>query len=169
LSVTPLQLAHAYATIGAGGIRRPISFERVTGPVQGERVLDPKVCADLIQMMEQVVEKGGTATRAALIGYRVSGKTGTAFKSIAGGYSTDKIMAVFAGLVPASHPKLATVVVIDEPSRDMQEMSILAQGGTVAAPVFASVMSGALRLMDVPPDDLQNVPAATLVQASDTQ
>jgi cell division protein FtsI (penicillin-binding protein 3) len=167
LSVTPLQLAHAYATIGAGGIRRPISFERVTGPVPGERVLDPKVCADLIQMMEQVVEKGGTATRAALIGYRVSGKTGTAFKSIAGGYSTDKIMAVFAGLVPASHPKLATVVVIDEPSRDVQQVGILAQGGTVAAPVFSSVMAGSLRLMDIPPDDLQNVPATTLVQASE--
>ena len=167
LSVTPLQLAHAYATIGAGGIRRPISFERVTGPVPGERVLDPKVCADLIQMMEQVVEKGGTATRAALIGYRVSGKTGTAFKSIAGGYSTDKIMAVFAGLVPASHPKLATVVVIDEPSRDVQQVGILAQGGTVAAPVFSSVMAGSLRLMDIPPDDLQNVPATTLVQSSE--
>ena len=168
LSVTPLQLAHAYATIGAGGIKRPISFERVSGPVPGEQVLDPKVAHELVQLMEQVVEKGGTATRASLIGYRVSGKTGTAFKSIAGGYSTDKIMAVFAGLVPASHPKLATVVVIDEPSRDVQEVGVLAQGGTVAAPVFASVMSGALRLMDVPPDDLQNVPAATLVQASDT-
>jgi cell division protein FtsI (penicillin-binding protein 3) len=168
LSVTPLQLAHAYATIGAGGVKRPISFERVSGPVPGEQVLDPKVARTLIQLMEQVVEKGGTATRASLIGYRVSGKTGTAFKSIAGGYSTDRIMAVFAGLVPASHPKLATVVVIDEPSRDLRQGGTLAQGGTVAAPVFASVMSGALRLMDVPPDDLQNVPAATLVQANDT-
>jgi cell division protein FtsI (penicillin-binding protein 3) len=168
LSVTPLQLAHAYATIGAGGIKRPISFERISGPVHGEQVLDPKVAHELVQLMEQVVEKGGTATRAQLIGYRVSGKTGTAFKSIAGGYSTDKIMAVFAGLVPASHPKLATVVVIDEPSRDAQQVGYLAQGGTVAAPVFSSVMSGALRLMDVPPDDLQNVPAATLVQANDT-
>jgi cell division protein FtsI (penicillin-binding protein 3) len=170
LSVTPLQLAHAYATIGAGGVKRPLTFERVTGPVPGDQVLDPKVAHELVQLMEQVVEKGGTATRASLIGYRVSGKTGTAFKSIAGGYSTDRIMAVFAGLVPASHPKLATVVVIDEPSRDMHEVGgVLAQGGTVAAPVFASVMSGALRLMDVPPDDLQNVPAATLVQASDIQ
>jgi cell division protein FtsI (penicillin-binding protein 3) len=167
LSVTPLQLAHAYATIGAGGVKRPISFERVSGPVPGEQVLDPKVAHELVQLMEQVVEKGGTATRASLIGYRVSGKTGTAFKSIAGGYSTDRIMAIFAGLVPASHPKLATVVVIDEPSRDMHEVSTLAQGGSVAAPVFASVMSGALRLMDVPPDDLQNVPAATLVQTSE--
>jgi cell division protein FtsI (penicillin-binding protein 3) len=170
LSVTPLQLAHAYATIGAGGVKRPLTFERVTGPVPGDPVLDPKVAHELVQLMEQVVEKGGTATRASLIGYRVSGKTGTAFKSIAGGYSTDRIMAVFAGLVPASHPKLATVVVIDEPSRDVHEIGgVLAQGGTVAAPVFASVMSGALRLMDVPPDDLQNVPAATLVQASDIQ
>jgi len=167
LSVTPLQLAHAYATIGAGGVKRPISFEKVSGPVHGERVMDPKVSRELIQLMEQVVEKGGTATRASLIGYQVSGKTGTAFKSIAGGYSTDRIMAVFAGLVPASHPKLATVVVIDEPSRDMREVSTLAQGGTVAAPVFASVMSGALRLMDIAPDDLQNVPAAALVQANE--
>jgi cell division protein FtsI (penicillin-binding protein 3) len=167
LSVTPLQLAHAYATIGAGGVKRPISFERVSGPVPGEQVLDPKVAHELVQLMEQVVEKGGTGTRAALIGYRVSGKTGTAFKSIPGGYSTDRIMAVFAGLVPASHPKLATVVTIDEPSRDVQEVGLLAQGGSVAAPVFASVMSGALRLMDVPPDDLQNVPAATLVQTSE--
>ena len=166
VSVTPLQLAHAYATIGAGGIKRPISFERVSGPVPGERVMDPKVARELIDLMEHVVEKGGTATRAALVGYRVSGKTGTAFKSIAGGYSTDRIMAVFAGLVPASHPKIATVVVIDEPSRDVHEVGILAQGGSVAAPVFSSVMSGALRLMDVPPDDLQNVPATRLVQAS---
>ena len=162
LSVTPMQLAHAYATIGAGGIKRPLTFERVTGPVHGEQVLDPKVAHELVQLMEKVIEKGGTATRAALVGYRVSGKTGTAFKSIAGGYSTDKYMAVFAGLVPATHPKIATVVVIDEPS------SALHQGGQVAAPVFSNVMSGALRLMDVPPDDLQNVPAATLVQASDT-
>ena len=168
LSVTALQLAHAYATIGAGGVRRPISFERVSGPVPGEQVLDPVVARELIQLMDQVTEKGATATRASLIGYRVSGKTGTAFKSMAGGYSTDKIMAVFAGLVPASHPKLATVVVIDEPSRDAHEVGVLAQGGTVAAPVFASVMSGALRLMDIPPDDLQNVPAAALVQANDS-
>jgi cell division protein FtsI (penicillin-binding protein 3) len=166
VSVTPLQLAHAYATIGAGGIRRPITFERVTGPVPGVQVLDPKVAHDLVQLMEQVVEKGGTATRAAVVGYKVSGKTGTAFKSIAGGYSTDKIMAVFAGLVPASQPRIATVVVIDEPSRDVQQVGLLAQGGTVAAPVFSSVMSGALRLMDIPPDDLSNVPATTLVQAN---
>jgi cell division protein FtsI (penicillin-binding protein 3) len=129
--------------------------------VRGEQVLEPKVAHALVELMEQVIEKGGTATRAAVVGYRVSGKTGTAWKSFAGGYSTDKYMAVFAGLVPATHPKIATVVVIDEPSGDLH------QGGMVAAPVFANVMAGALRLMDVPPDDLQNVPATTLVQAND--
>jgi cell division protein FtsI (penicillin-binding protein 3) len=159
LSVTPLQLAHAYATIGAGGIKRPISFERISGRVPGEQVLDPKVARELVHLMEQVVA-AGTATRAAVVGYRVAGKTGTAWKSVAGGYSTDRYMAVFAGLVPASHPKIATVVVIDEPSGNLH------QGGTVAAPVFSNVMSGALRLMDVPPDDLQNVPATKLVQAN---
>jgi cell division protein FtsI (penicillin-binding protein 3) len=162
LSVTPLQMAHAYATIGAGGLRRPVTFERVAGAVPGERVMDAKVARELIGLMGQVVQKGGTATRASLIGYSVSGKTGTAFKAEAGGYSTDKYMAVFAGLVPASHPKFATVVVIDEPMGGQH------QGGEVAAPVFASVMSGTLRLMDIPPDDLQNVPATALVQANNT-
>jgi cell division protein FtsI (penicillin-binding protein 3) len=166
ISVTPLQLAHAYATIGAGGIRRPISFEKVYGPVPGQQVMDRRVAGDLIQLMGHIMEKGGTAEHASVIGFRVAGKTGTAFKSIPGGYSTDKIMAVFAGLVPASHPKLATVVVIDEPSRDTHELGLLAQGGTVAAPVFASVMSGSLRLMNVAPDDLQNPAAVALVQTN---
>ena len=161
ISVTPLQLAHAYATIGAGGIRRPISFEKVAGPVAGERVMDPKVAKSLVQMMEQVIA-GGTGKRAAVVGYRVAGKTGTAWKSFAGGYSTDKYMATFAGLVPASHPKLAAVIVIDEPGGN------LFMAADVAAPVFSNILSGALRLMDIAPDDLQNVPAATLVQANDT-
>jgi cell division protein FtsI (penicillin-binding protein 3) len=166
ISVTPLQLAHAYATIGAGGIKRPISFEKVYGPVAGQQVMDRRVASDLIQLMGHIMEKGGTAEHASVIGFRVAGKTGTAFKSIPGGYSTDKIMAVFAGLVPASHPKLATVVVIDEPSRDTHEIGLLAQGGTVAAPVFASVMSGSLRLMNVAPDDLESAAAVSLVQTN---
>jgi len=163
ISVTPLQLAHAYATIGAGGIRRPISFEKVTAAVAGERAMDPKVAHDLIQLMEQVVAIGGTGKRAAVVGYRVAGKTGTAWKSIPGGYSTNKHMLTFAGLVPASHPKLAAVVVIDEPEDSRY------QAADIAAPVYSNILTGALRLMDVPPDDLQNVPAATLVQASETR
>jgi cell division protein FtsI (penicillin-binding protein 3) len=161
LSVTPLQLAHAYAIIGAGGVSRPVTFERVTGPVAGQQVIPRNVANSLVQLMEAVVTaEGATGKRAAVVGYRVSGKTGTAWKSNAGGYSTDKYMAVFGGVVPATHPKLATVVVIDEPSGG------LFYGGEVAAPVFSNVMTGALRLMDVPPDDLQNVPATTLVQSN---
>ncbi len=158
ISVTPLQLAHAYATIGAGGVKRPVSFERVNAPVAGERVMDPKIASSMVELMEKVIETGGTGARAALVGFRVSGKTGTARKSFAGGYATDSHMATFAGLVPASHPRLATVVVIDDPSGTVYYAS------DVAAPVFANVMAGALRLLDIPPDDLQNVPAATLVR-----
>ena len=161
VSVTPLQLAHAYATIGAGGVKRPVTFERVNTPVPGERVMSPVVARELVQLMQQVVATGGTGTRAAVVGYKVAGKTGTAWKSYAGGYSTNKYMAVFAGLVPATHPKLATVVVIDEPSGPLY------YGGAVAAPVFSNVMSGALRLLDIPPDDLQNVPATALVRVGD--
>ncbi|MBS0613061.1 MAG: penicillin-binding protein 2 [Proteobacteria bacterium] len=163
LSVTPLQLAHAYAIVGAGGIARPVSFERVAGPVPGQQVIPRNVAGSLVRLMESVVTaEGATGKRATVVGYRVAGKTGTAWKSNAGGYSTDKYMAVFGGLVPASRPRLATVVVIDEPSGGKYH------GGDVAAPVFSRVMTGALRLMDVPPDDLQNVPATTLVQSNDS-
>lgn len=159
LSVTPLQLAHAYATLGAGGIQRPVTFLRADGEIAGERVLDGQVSRELIHLLESVITPEGTGTRAALSGYRVAGKTGTAWKSTAGGYSTDKYIAVFAGVVPASAPRLAAVVVIDEPSGTQY------YGGDVAAPVFAAVMAGALRLMAIAPDDLRRVPEATLAQA----
>ena len=159
MSVTPLQLAHAYATLGAGGIQRPVTFLRTDGEVAGERVLDARVSRELIRLLESVITPAGTGTRAALSGYRVAGKTGTAWKSTTGGYSTDKYVAVFAGVVPASTPRLAAVVIIDEPGGTQY------YGGDVAAPVFAAVMAGALRLMAIAPDDLRRVPEATLAQA----
>jgi len=162
LSVTPLQLAQAYAVIGSGGVRRPVSLRKVDSVREGERVLDQSVARDLVTMMEAVVSDAGTARRARLMGYRVAGKTGTAWKaSETGGYSTNKYMAVFGGVVPASNPRLAAVVVIDEPTSGAY------YGGEVAAPVFSAVMSGALRLLAIPPDDLQRMPATTLVQAQD--
>ena len=161
LSVTPLQLAQAYAVLGAGGLRRPISLRRLDAVPEGEPVLDATVSREIVRMMESVVSEAGTARRAAVMGYRVSGKTGTAWKAADGGYNSTKYMAVFGGVVPASNPRLAAVVVIDEPSAGRF------YGGDVAAPVFAGVMSGALRLLAVPPDDLQRVPATTLVQAQD--
>jgi cell division protein FtsI (penicillin-binding protein 3) len=161
LSVTPLQLAEAYAVLGAGGIRRPVSLRRVDVPPEGERVMDESIAHELVQMLESVVSEEGTAKRAAIMGYRVSGKTGTAWKAANGGYNSTKYMAVFGGLVPASKPRLAAIVVVDEPSAGRF------YGGDVAAPVFAEVMSGALRMLAIPPDDLQRVPATTLVQAQD--
>jgi cell division protein FtsI (penicillin-binding protein 3) len=146
LSVTPLQLAQAYATIGAYGLRRAVSLLRVDAPAVGERVIDPNVCRDLIGLLESVVTPEGTGVRAQIPGYRVAGKTGTAWKSQAGAYSKDHYVAVFGGIAPATHPRLAAVVVIDEPSAGKY------YGGEVSAPVFAAVMGGALRLMGVSPD-----------------
>jgi cell division protein FtsI (penicillin-binding protein 3) len=151
------------ATMAYGyGLRRPVSLRKVDAPPEGERVIDAPVAQELVHMLESVVSDDGTAQRAAVMGYRVAGKTGTAWKAAdSGGYSTDKYMAIFAGVVPASHPRLACVVVIDEPSAGNY------YGGEVSAPVFSAVMSGALRLLAIPPDDLQRVPATTLVRAGD--
>jgi cell division protein FtsI (penicillin-binding protein 3) len=164
LTVTPLQLAHAYAILGSGGINRPVTLQRVDAPAAGERVIDERVARELLRMMESVVSEEGTGKRAALLGYRVAGKTGTAFKAASGGGygapGSRKYIASFGGVVPASRPKLAAIVVIDEPSGERFYAS------EVAAPVFANVMAGALRLLGVPPDGLEQMPATRLVQAS---
>jgi cell division protein FtsI (penicillin-binding protein 3) len=155
LSVTPLQLAHAYATVGTRGIARPISFLRVDTPPTGQRVLDEHVCRELISMLESVVvAEGATGKQAAIPGYRVSGKTGTAWKATAGGYSTDRFMAVFGGVAPATNPRLAAVVVIDDP----QGQGMQHQGGGVSAPVFSQIVGGALRLLAVAPDQSVKAP-----------
>jgi len=148
LSVTPLQLARAYATIGGYGIRRPVSVTRVDAPVAGQRVLDEATCRALIGLLEAVTGAEGTGTRARIPGYRVAGKTGTAWKAVGGGYSRDRYVATFAGVVPATNPRLAAVVMIDEPSAGKY------YGGEVAAPVFSAVLGGALRLMAIAPDDI---------------
>jgi cell division protein FtsI (penicillin-binding protein 3) len=148
LSVTPLQLAQAYATLGAYGIRRPVSLQRVDGPVPGERVLDGEVCRQLLTLLQSVITMpGATGYLAAIPGYQVAGKTGTAWKAEGGGYSQDRFVGTFGGVAPASNPRLAAVVVIDEPTAGKH------RGGDVAAPVFSAVLGGALRLIGVPPDD----------------
>jgi cell division protein FtsI (penicillin-binding protein 3) len=152
LSVTPLQLAHAYATVGSLGLARPVSFMRVEAPPQGERAIDEHVCRELLGMLESVVAAEGTGKLAAIPGYRVSGKTGTAWKATAGGYSTDRFMAVFGGVAPATDPRLAAVVVIDEPTAGQH------RGGEVAAPVYSRIVGGALRLLAVAPDQPVTTP-----------
>ncbi len=164
LSVTHLQLAHAYATLGSGGIARPVTLRKVDQPVQGVRVLNERVARELLEMMESVVSLDGTGKRAALTGYRIAGKTGTAWKMASGGGYGDsedrKYIATFGGVVPASNPRLAAIIMIDEPAGKSYYAS------DVAAPVFANVMAGALRLLGVPPDGLDRVPVATIVQAN---
>ncbi|MBO1519290.1 penicillin-binding transpeptidase domain-containing protein [Oceanisphaera pacifica] len=145
LTVTPLQLAQAYAVIANGGVRNPLSIIKRDHVVQGEQVV-PKQHADaVLQMLESVVGPGGTARKAAIPGYRVAGKTGTSRKAIAGGYGNDYV-GVFAGMAPVSDPRLAMVVIMNEPQGEKY------YGGDVAAPVFAEVMSGALQLMNIRPD-----------------
>lgn len=146
LNVTPLQLARAYSVFAAGGILRPSSFHLLDGAEAGERVLSQKTSQQVLKMLESVVDKDGTGKQAAVRGYRVAGKTGTARKSTAGGYSEDRYMSVFAGMAPVSDPRFVMVVVINEPTKNGY------YGGEVAAPVFSNVMSGALRLFDIAPD-----------------
>ena len=150
VTVTTLQLAEAYATLGNFGIRKPTTFlkrETDTPPI-GKRVVSQQTATSLLKMLSTVIAEGGSGIRAQVPGYRVTGKTGTARKVGANGYEADKHRAVFAGLIPASKPKLAMVVMIDEPRSGQY------YGGAIAAPVFAKVMAGTVRLLDIPPDDL---------------
>jgi cell division protein FtsI (penicillin-binding protein 3) len=148
VSMTPLQLAKAYAVLGSDGIAYPVSLVAINQPPEGDRVLGKDTALAVRRMLEEVVHPGGTGTKAAIAGYRVAGKTGTAWKFAAGGYSKDKYISIFAGLAPASDPRLAAVVVIDEPSGELY------YGSDVAAPVFANVMAESLRLLAVSPDAL---------------
>ncbi len=159
LSATTLQLARAYAALADGGVLKPVSLLPVAQSPAGERVMTDKVARQLISMLEAATGEKGTGGAARVPGYRVAGKTGTVRKSGVGGYAEDSYLSLFAGLVPASNPRLAMVVVIDDPRGDDY------YGGLVAAPVFGRVMSGALRLLDVAPDDLPAFKPQTVAQA----
>ena len=158
LSVTPLQLAQAYAVIAAGGVRRPISLIAVDEIPVGEQVISSNTAEALNGMLEAVVSPVGTGNRAAIANFRVAGKTGTAWKSSVGGYSKDRYLAVFGGFAPVTDPKLVAVVVIDEPRGEEY------YGGDVAAPVFSRILSGALRLLAVPPDALAEPPVTIVAR-----
>ncbi|MFA6985430.1 MAG: penicillin-binding transpeptidase domain-containing protein [Arenimonas sp.] len=152
LSVTPVQLAQAYAALANNGRLMPPTFIK-GGKGDGRQVMDPRIARDLLAMLESVTQPGGTAQGAAITGYHVAGKTGTARTASGGGYAR-RYISVFAGVVPLDHPKFAMVVVINNPrGRDYY-------GGLVSAPVFHNVMDGALRLMDVPPDHIEQWVAA---------
>ncbi len=143
LTVTPIQLAAAYLTIASGGIKRDISM--IEGiPTQEKRVFSQEIARQLKTMLATVVTDG-TATRAAITGYEVAGKTGTVRKIGEDGYQDTQHLAFFAGMAPLDNPRLVGVVLINEPQMDQSG------GGTIAAPVFSRVIQNALRILNVPP------------------
>jgi cell division protein FtsI (penicillin-binding protein 3) len=146
LSVSLLQLARAYTIFTGDGHLLPLSLVRRDAMPIGKPLVSKETAREVARMMEMAVGPGGTAPRAAVPGYRIAGKTGTAHKPEDGGYAEKKYVSSFAGFGPVSDPRYVIAVMIDEPGAGKH------YGGDVAAPVFASVMGAALRMMSVPPD-----------------
>ena len=151
VAATPLQIARAYAAFGAGGVLPAVSFVKTDHASSASQAVPVSVAAQVLEMLEEVVEPGGTGGRARVAGYRVGGKTGTTRKSEAGGYSEDRYHSAFAGLAPISDPRLSVVVVIDEPGGGEY------YGGAVAAPVFSDIVEGSLRVLGIAPDDPETI------------
>lgn len=146
ISVTLIQLAHAYQAFARDGDLVPLSLAKLDAPpLAGKRVFSAETARAVRAMLELAVQPGGTAPRAQIPGYRVAGKTGTSHKLEGGAYA-DKYVASFVGFAPASEPRLIVAVMIDEPSNGKHF------GGDVAAPAFAQIMAGSLRALGVAPD-----------------
>ncbi len=148
LAVTPLQLARAYGVIASGGkLVAPSLLKLEDGePLEQRDVVDPAIARQVLDVLRGVTGEAGTARSAQVPGYSVAGKTGTAHKVGSDGYADDRYLAFFAGIAPASDPRLVTIVLIDEPGGERY------YGGEVAAPVFSRITAGALRLLNVVPD-----------------
>jgi len=144
ISVSLLQIAHAYTIFARDGDLIPLSFQKLSTPPVGQRVITEKTAREMRAMLETVVSPEGTAPRAQVPGYRVGGKTGTAYKIVGGRYVHDYV-ASFVGFAPASDPRLIIAVMVDEPKGAHY-------GGDVAAPVFSSIAGNALRALNVGPD-----------------
>ena len=145
VSVSTAQVARLYATMGSGGISRPLTILKQKSAPEGERIFKEEDVKAVIEMMESVFEKGGTADNVKVDGYRAAAKTGTSEKAVAGGYG-DEYVGYFAGVAPVTNPRLAVVVMINEPGGDVY------YGGQTAGPAFAEIMSNALRILNVAPD-----------------
>ncbi|MCI0653329.1 MAG: penicillin-binding protein 2 [Methylococcaceae bacterium] len=153
LSGSALHLARAYTVFANDGEMPMVRLVKDDNPIAPPlRVMSRKTARNVREMLELVVSREGTALRANVPGFRISGKTGTVKKVGAGGYSAHRYLAVFAGMAPASNPRIVMVVVVDEPANGSY------YGGAVAAPVFSSVMGGVLRLLGIQPDQEQSMP-----------
>jgi cell division protein FtsI/penicillin-binding protein 2 len=165
IAVTPLQMVSAYAAIGNDGIMpKPHLVERIggkrTAPTEGQRVVSPSTANRMMSMFRSVVVEG-TGGEAAIPGYTVAGKTGTAQKAENGRY-VSKYVASFVGLVPAKKPRLAILVMVDEPRGDIY-------GGVVAAPIFRDIARFALQYLEVPPDAPETKDGVVAAGAGTTQ
>ncbi|MBR8841973.1 MULTISPECIES: peptidoglycan glycosyltransferase FtsI [Pseudoalteromonas] len=145
VSVSTAQMARLYAMFGAGGILRPLTIVKQDEIPEGKRIFSEQDTHAVVEMMESVFERGGTAHNVKVDGYRAAGKTGTSEKAVAGGYG-DEYVGYFAGVAPVSDPRLAVVVMVNEPAGDVY------YGGQTAGPAFAEIMSNALRILNVAPD-----------------
>lgn len=146
VSISLVQLARAYSVFARDGELVPLSLLRLDDtPVRGVRVFSPQTIREVRAMLEMAVQPEGTAPKARVPGYRVGGKTGTAYK-VEGGVYVKKYVASFVGVAPISDPRLIVAVMIDEPSGGTH------YGGDVAGPTFSRIMGGALRTLGIPPD-----------------
>lgn len=150
ISMSLLQLAKAYTILADDGMLHSASLLKRDEDVYATRVISAETAIKVRTMIEQVVKKEGTAYKARVSGYRVAGKTGTVKKAGVGGYSDD-YLSVFVGMAPASDPKLIIAVMVDTPQAGQY------YGGLVAAPIFSNVMSGALRILQIAPDEEQTM------------
>ena len=155
VSVTALQLARAYGALANDGVVMDTTLLRRDEPLAGREVISAATARQVRAMLELAVSGEGTGAAARVVHYRVAGKTGTAHKPVAGGYSENSYVASFAGFAPASNPRLVMVIVVDDPTNGGYF------GGQVAAPVFSRVMAGALRLLNIPPDQPPGAPRIT--------
>ncbi|MEW5288470.1 penicillin-binding transpeptidase domain-containing protein [Erwinia papayae] len=155
LRVTPLQIAREYATLGSFGVYRPLSITKVTPPVMGTRVADEDIVRSVVHMMESDALPGGSGVRAAVPGYRLAIKTGTAEKMGSSGKYDGGYINYTAGVAPASNPQVALVIMINHPTAGDHF------GGSVAAPVFGNIIGPVLKHMNVAPDALYSTHSGT--------
>lgn len=151
VSVSLLHIAQAYSVVASYGLMRPVTFLKNDSIAPGKQVLSEKVCRQILTMLETVLDIGGTGRQAQIPGYRVAGKTGTAHIAKQGGYYTDRFFATFAGIAPVSDPQIVIAVMIKDPRGAHFE------GGMIAAPVFANIMNGTLRILGIAPDAKESI------------
>ena len=163
MTVSPLQLARAYLTLAGGGVKKDLTVLLNQAASSGQQVIAQEDVAAVATMMRGVLARDGTAPKGKPPGYSAAGKTGTVRKVTAAGYDERSHVAYFAGFAPAERPRIVMVVVINHPRRDA------IGGGDVAAPVFASVVGRALRVLGVPPDALGDKPAGVLAKRRDNR